>query len=212
MGSKLISSSGLFAALVVASSFMPTMTQSHCTAWKNSAAWKKWTAAWRPATVRSLTVDVDSAMSEPAAEEAHVRLAPARPWPAIHPAIHWISFQEPATQSDDPEAPMARRRPRRLPTYFSRVVTQKQREEIYEIQDRFEVELEALQQQVEAKTMERDQEIEAVLSAEQLAEVKRLTEEARQRRLERTGGATTEESDESESSSGDGNGNLPERA
>jgi len=95
------------------------------------------------------------------------------------------SQQEPA--SDEP--PM-RVKPRRLPTYYSRVVTQKQRDEIYSIQDRFDVEIQALQEQIDAKTKDRDREVEGVLDPEQLDEVRRLTAEALKRREDRRSGAT----------------------
>lgn len=119
------------------------------------------------------------------------------------PSLNFVSFQEPAAQ--EPEA--ARPKPRRLPTYFSRVVTQKQREDIYAIQDKYEAELETIRQQLDAKMKERDAEIFAVLNPEQLAEVQRLTEEAKQRRSERSSGASaTEETGGSEPAAGSGDG------
>lgn len=121
------------------------------------------------------------------------------------PVLSLLAFQEPAAQE-----PEARPKPRRLPTYYSRVVTQKQREDIYAIQDKYEAEMEAIRQQLDAKMKERDAEIQALLTADQLAEVQRLTDEAKQRRSERNGTSNaTEESDSgtSDGTSGDGTSN-----
>jgi len=101
-----------------------------------------------------------------------------------------LGFAQEATQEPSDEAAPMRTKPRRLPTYYSRVVRPSQREEIYAIQDRFEAEIAALQAQVDAKVKERDLEIEKVLDEDQLTEVKRLAEEARKRREDRQGGAT----------------------
>ena len=105
-----------------------------------------------------------------------------------------LSIQEPAA----PAAEATRAKPRRLPTYFSRVVSEKQRTEIYAIQDRFETELQAIQEQLDAKIKERDAAILAVLDPDQLAEVQRLTAEAAKKREERRSGPSSTESSESE--------------
>lgn len=67
--------------------------------------------------------------------------------------------------------------------YFGKVVTQQQREDIYEIQARFAVQIEQLRKQMEELIRKRDAEVEGVLTAEQLAEVKKLKSEAKKRRM-----------------------------
>lgn len=67
----------------------------------------------------------------------------------------------------------------RLPNYFSRVVTDDQRESIYEIQVRFNRQIADLQQQIEQLTTERDETVEKVLTPEQMAEVQKLRDEAK---------------------------------
>jgi hypothetical protein len=59
-------------------------------------------------------------------------------------------------------------RPRgRLPKYYATVVNEKQREDIYRIQEEYELKLKALQAQLDAMKKEKDQKIEAVLTPEQ---------------------------------------------
>lgn len=94
-------------------------------------------------------------------------------------------------QPQDPAPPAAeqkatKKKPRgRLPAYFAKVVTQQQREDIYEIQARYNAQIEELQKQIDELVAKRDQEVEGVLSAEQLAEVKKMREEAKKRRTAR---------------------------
>ena len=88
-------------------------------------------------------------------------------------------------ESQDKDQPKPRVKARRLPTYYSRVVTQTQRESIYEIQDRYDLEIQKIEAQILEKVKERDQEVEKILEPDQLAQVKRWTEEAKQRRAGR---------------------------
>ena len=80
----------------------------------------------------------------------------------------------------------------RLPTYFAAVVSQKQREAIYEVQADYAAQLEELQAQVDALIADRDREVEAVLSAEQLAEVTKKREEAKKKRAARSRSKSSE--------------------
>ncbi len=73
----------------------------------------------------------------------------------------------------------------RLPAYFSAVVDAKQREAIYAVQAKYKTQLEELQKQIAALEEQRDKEVDAVLSAEQLAEVNKKREEAAKKREER---------------------------
>ena len=75
------------------------------------------------------------------------------------------------------------RRPRgRLPTYFARVVTAQQRETIYDLQMKYQEQLDVLLEQVQKLEQQRDMEVFDVLSPEQQQQVTAWTEEARQRR------------------------------
>ena len=79
----------------------------------------------------------------------------------------------------------ARRGSRRLPLYYARVVSSEQRERIYEIQAEYAEEIEVIENELKKKMNERDQAVQAVLSVEQLDEVKRWISEAKKRRAQR---------------------------
>ena len=72
-----------------------------------------------------------------------------------------------------------------MPLYYARVVTSEQRERIYEIQAEYAEEIEVIENELKEKMSERDLAIEAVLSVEQLDEVKRWISEAKKRRAQR---------------------------
>ena len=84
----------------------------------------------------------------------------------------------------------------RLPAYFAAVVTPQQRKMIYEIQAKYNGQISELEGQIESLRGERDKEVDGVLSPEQLAEVNKKREAAKQRR-----GARSEPTVASESSS-----------
>ena len=87
---------------------------------------------------------------------------------------------------EEPEAESkARRGSRRLPLYYARVVSSEQRERIYEIQAEYAEEIEVIENELKKKMKERDQAVPAVLSVEQLDEVKRWIAEAKKRRAQR---------------------------
>jgi Spy/CpxP family protein refolding chaperone len=111
-----------------------------------------------------------------------------------------LSAQTPAQQSaTQPSAPAPTRtaesseetfRPR-LPMYYGKVVTEEQRQKIYDIQRKYFPQIRALQKQLEALIAKRDAEIEAVLTPQQKAEIERLRKEAAARRA--SGAAATQE-------------------
>ena len=70
----------------------------------------------------------------------------------------------------------------RLPSYYGKVVDEKQRETIYEIQRKYYPQIAELQRQLKKLTAQRDAEIEAVLSPQQKAEIEKLRGEAAGRR------------------------------
>ena len=70
----------------------------------------------------------------------------------------------------------------RLPAYFSSVVDDRQRQQIYAIQRHYFGQIENLKAQLEALTEKRDGEVYAVLSLQQRAEVECLAETAKAKR------------------------------
>jgi hypothetical protein len=86
-----------------------------------------------------------------------------------------------------PEAPAAMRKFRgRLPAYFSSVVSSEQRQKIYDIQATYFDKISALELQIADLRAKQDQEVNAVLSADQAAQVQKLRDEASTRRRGRT--------------------------
>lgn len=81
---------------------------------------------------------------------------------------------------DDPKE---RKRLRlRLPTYYGRVVTDDQRQEIYRIQAQYNQTILKLKEELESLTAKRETEVKAVLSDEQQAEVAKYWAERRKNR------------------------------
>lgn len=76
-----------------------------------------------------------------------------------------------------------RAKPRgRLPNYYAAVVSQAQREKIYGIQAKYTDRIEELQKQLDALKNQRDDEVEAVLTPDQLAKVVEAREAATAKR------------------------------
>jgi hypothetical protein len=81
---------------------------------------------------------------------------------------------EQAVQAADGQAPVRKRvakRARRLPPHYAAVVNEKQREEIYKIQEDYQPRIDVLQEQLKALKKERDEKISAVLTPEQRKKV-----------------------------------------
>ncbi len=70
----------------------------------------------------------------------------------------------------------------RLPAYFGKVVSDKQRKEIYEIQSKYNEQIGKLKEQLVSLTSTRNSEVEKVLTDEQRAEIAKLKEARRSRR------------------------------
>lgn len=75
-----------------------------------------------------------------------------------------------------PTAKIDRRGP--IPVYYGRVVAPDQKESIYAIQDKYQAQIAPLAAQIKALMAQRDKEIEAVLTPEQLTKVAALKKEA----------------------------------
>lgn len=72
--------------------------------------------------------------------------------------------------------PAERRGP--LPFYYGKVVSPDQKEKIYDVQEKYAAEIAPLAAKIKELQAERDQAIDAVLSADQLAKIKELKAEA----------------------------------
>ena len=70
----------------------------------------------------------------------------------------------------------------RLPNYYSTIVDDRQRQQIYAVQKRYFIQIEDLKAQLEMLTKKRDAEVASVLSPQQQAEVKRLEAMAKAKR------------------------------
>lgn len=88
--------------------------------------------------------------------------------------------ETPASTAPADPAPVKKSRGR-LPAYYGKVVTDKQREDIYSIQAKFNEQIAKLQEQLAELTAQRDAEVEKVLTDEQKAEVARLKNERKAR-------------------------------
>ena len=89
--------------------------------------------------------------------------------------------QSPAAAAATTDANAAKKPKGRLPAYYGKVVTDKQREQIYEIQAKFTEQIVKLQEQLAALSTKRDAEIAQVLTEEQRAEIARLKSERKSR-------------------------------
>lgn len=92
--------------------------------------------------------------------------------------------QSAATPPDKPATQESATNPKlkgRLPAYFAKVVSDKQRDTIYEIQAKYNSQIARLKEQLDELTVKRDTEVEQVLTEEQRAEVARMKSERRTR-------------------------------
>ena len=98
-------------------------------------------------------------------------------------------------------APAKRAKPRgRLPVYYSRVVSQDQREQIYGLQAKFQEEIDKLLLQVRKIEEQRDADVRDVLSTDQQKKVDAFVAEAKAKREARRK-STAADSDAGESNS-----------
>jgi hypothetical protein len=109
--------------------------------------------------------------------------------PGVQSAAQQVGSQAPASAANtSAKASQDTFRPR-LPVYYARVVDEKQRQKIYDIQRKYHPQIEALQKQLEELIAKRNAEIEAVLTPQQKAEIEKLRQEAATRRSEKSGTA-----------------------
>ena len=93
------------------------------------------------------------------------------PPPAVTAEAAAPAAAAPAAPAAEPAAKKFRGR---LPAYFSTVVSSEQRQKVYEIQVTYFERIAALEKQILELRAKQDQEVDAILSAEQLAEIKKL--------------------------------------
>jgi hypothetical protein len=105
--------------------------------------------------------------------------APATPAPAASAA--------PAPTPPAPApAPSPTKARGRLPAHFSTLVSSEQRQKIYDVQASYADKIATLQRQIVELRAKLDQDVDGVLSAEQLAQIKKLREAAAAKRQSRT--------------------------
>jgi predicted house-cleaning noncanonical NTP pyrophosphatase (MazG superfamily) len=108
-------------------------------------------------------------------------------WLVVGTMVGALAAQEPppTPETDPPERPVAGEAAQklrgRLPAYYAKVVSDKQREEIYGIQAKYNAQIAKLKEQLDELTKKRDTEVEEVLSDEQRAEIARMKSERRTR-------------------------------
>ena len=85
--------------------------------------------------------------------------------PGLHGDRLGVQIRAAEQQLEVPKKPRGR-----LPAYFAAVVTTKQRETIYEIQATFNAQIEELRQQIATLEAQRNKDVDAVLSPDQMAE------------------------------------------
>lgn len=93
----------------------------------------------------------------------------------------------PLSIGQEAKAPKAEKKAKgRLPPYFAGIVTEEQRQKIYEIQAKYAKDREALEAQLEELRSIESGEIEAVLDAEQKEKLRKAREEAAAKKKKKT--------------------------
>jgi hypothetical protein len=110
-----------------------------------------------------------------------LRCSAQEPDDAPPPAAGAAADTEAESASPDAAPPVKKFR-RRLPAYFSAVVTPSQRQKIYEIQEGYFNKILALEEQVRKLQKQRDAEIDGLLMPDQLEEVNQKRAAAANRR------------------------------
>ena len=97
-------------------------------------------------------------------------------------AIALAAVEQPALGADTPVKKMLSKRVRRLPAYYTPVVTAEQREKIYKIQEEYQAKISPLEMQLKDLRKERDEKIAAMLTAEQKKQVEEAAAKAMEKR------------------------------
>ncbi len=132
-----------------------------------------WTAVALTAAAAAIAARSLAAQQASPGEPTSTRSAPA--------TLKQVAPEAPA-ETPAPEASREKKIRVRLPNYYGRVVDSEQREKIYAIQREYAPKIEALEAQLAALKAERDERVEGVLTAEQLAKVREFRAEAKAKR------------------------------
>src|SRR5262249_51854105 len=74
-----------------------------------------------------------------------------------------------------------------LPPYYGDIVTEQQRQKIYDVQAKYDRQIDSLREQLEALQQKRDGEIEGLLTADQKEKLKKAQEEGSAKRKKSAG-------------------------
>lgn len=91
----------------------------------------------------------------------------------------------PNPTASQPAAKGAKKAGARLPPYFGEVVTQEQREKIYGLQSKFLDQIQKLREEITALEAKQKEEVAAVLTADQRAQVEKMAAEAKGKRTKK---------------------------
>ncbi len=96
-------------------------------------------------------------------------------------AVAFAALQRPALSADgkSPAKKMLGRKGHHLPPYYTDVIDDKQREEIYKIQDEYQPKIAALEAQLKALRKEQSEKIAAVLTPEQKKQIEEAAAKAK---------------------------------
>jgi Spy/CpxP family protein refolding chaperone len=83
----------------------------------------------------------------------------------------------------------------RLPNYYAEVVTEKQREEIYKIQEEYKAKIDAAKAQLETLTKERNDKISTILTAEQKKKIDEAAAKTKKAKEDKTTDSTPKTTD-----------------
>jgi hypothetical protein len=99
-------------------------------------------------------------------------------------AVAFVAVEHPVVGAEGKAAVKKEsgRKGRRLPAHYGQVVSEKQREEIYRIEEEYQPKIESLQKQLDALKKERNEKISALLTAEQKKQVDEAVAKAKANR------------------------------
>lgn len=111
--------------------------------------------------------------------------AKAQETPDAKPAPSRLQLEKADFEAKAPVAKdftLTQRRVKRLPNFYRDVVNEKQKEQIYQIQDEYYPYITMLNERIQKLRAEQDAKIKATLSQHQVAEIEKLAEESKARR------------------------------
>jgi Spy/CpxP family protein refolding chaperone len=134
------------------------------------------------------TVATAYAQTETASHDA-AAVSEAAETPKKYGPLYQQELKDQAASAMFRDLKIVKRFARRLPNFYSQVVSNAQRDKVYEIQAAYFEPMEMLTLRLERLVAERDAQMEAVLTAEQKAKVEALAKESAARRTATRGAA-----------------------